>query len=103
MHPYPTEDEKQELMRQTGLQMNQISNWFINARRRQLPELINQARAEYDARVAGRGEGAIVGGILSDFGDDREKRSNESDGTGSDYGDVFELRREMEKKERDSI
>ncbi|KAI1429273.1 hypothetical protein F5Y12DRAFT_710178 [Xylaria sp. FL1777] len=48
-HPYPTEDEKQELMRQTGLQMNQISNWFINARRRQLPTMINNARAESDA------------------------------------------------------
>ncbi|KAI9167404.1 homeobox domain-containing protein [Paramyrothecium foliicola] len=45
-HPYPTEDEKQELMRQTGLQMNQISNWFINARRRQLPAMISNARAE---------------------------------------------------------
>lgn len=48
-HPYPTEDEKQDLMRQTGLQMNQISNWFINARRRQLPAIINNARAETDA------------------------------------------------------
>jgi hypothetical protein len=47
-HPYPTEDEKQELMRQTGLQMNQISNWFINARRRQLPTMISNARAESD-------------------------------------------------------
>ncbi|UNI21483.1 homeodomain super [Purpureocillium takamizusanense] len=48
-HPYPTEDEKQDLMRQTGLQMNQISNWFINARRRQLPAMINSARVESDA------------------------------------------------------
>ncbi|KAG6011241.1 hypothetical protein E4U43_008458 [Claviceps pusilla] len=47
-HPYPTEDEKQDLMRQTGLQMNQISNWFINARRRQLPTMISNARAETD-------------------------------------------------------
>lgn len=53
-HPYPTEDEKQELMRQTGLQMNQISNWFINARRRQLPTMINNARAESDALHASR-------------------------------------------------
>ncbi|KAI9893468.1 MAG: hypothetical protein M1814_006765 [Vezdaea aestivalis] len=34
-HPYPSEDEKQMLMQQTGLSMAQISNWFINARRRQ--------------------------------------------------------------------
>lgn len=51
-HPYPTEDEKQELMRQTDLQMNQISNWFINARRRQLPAMINSAKAEVGLRNA---------------------------------------------------
>lgn len=58
-HPYPTEDEKQKLMQQTGLQMNQISNWFINARRRQLPAMINNARAESDA-MAGRNPDAKV-------------------------------------------
>ncbi|GJC95780.1 homeobox domain-containing protein [Colletotrichum higginsianum] len=59
-HPYPTEDEKQELMRQTGLQMNQISNWFINARRRQLPTMISNARAESDAMSSRSGESKIL-------------------------------------------
>eukprot|EP00183_Erythrolobus_madagascarensis_P005650 CAMPEP_0185846772 /NCGR_PEP_ID=MMETSP1354-20130828/2299_1 /TAXON_ID=708628 /ORGANISM="Erythrolobus madagascarensis, Strain CCMP3276" /LENGTH=466 /DNA_ID=CAMNT_0028546977 /DNA_START=295 /DNA_END=1695 /DNA_ORIENTATION=- len=30
--PYPDEEEKRELMRQTGLDHTQICNWFINAR-----------------------------------------------------------------------
>ncbi|KAK3996017.1 pah5 homeobox protein encoded by the pah5 protein [Cladorrhinum sp. PSN332] len=80
-HPYPTEDEKQELMRQTGLQMNQISNWFINARRRQLPTLLNNARAESDAMPSGRG---------SDLKRDSPPMS---DGEGSVYEDDLEALR----------
>lgn len=39
-HPYPTEREKQALADETGLMVNQISNWFINARRRILQPLL---------------------------------------------------------------
>ncbi|EQL03482.1 homeobox domain-containing protein [Ophiocordyceps sinensis CO18] len=78
-HPYPTEDEKQELMRQTGLQMNQISNWFINARRRQLPAMINSARAESDVMHSRAGGGA--GGGAGKRGETLPV----SDGEGSAY------------------
>ena len=61
-HPYPSEDDKQILIARTGLTISQvcsrtnldpnptdlsrkqISNWFINARRRQLPALRSQYR-----------------------------------------------------------
>ncbi|KAL2824324.1 homeobox KN domain-containing protein [Aspergillus pseudoustus] len=43
-HPYPSEEDKQMFMSRTGLTISQISNWFINARRRQLPALRNQMR-----------------------------------------------------------
>jgi hypothetical protein len=33
-HPYPTDDEKESLKRQTGLNKTQITNWLANARRR---------------------------------------------------------------------
>lgn len=33
-HPYPTEEEKESLIRQTGLNKTQITNWLANARRR---------------------------------------------------------------------
>lgn len=37
-HPYPTEDEKTILCASTNLTLNQINNWFTNARRRILPK-----------------------------------------------------------------
>jgi len=43
-HPYPTEEEKSALGAQTGLTMNQISNWFINARRRILQPMLESVR-----------------------------------------------------------
>ncbi|RIB10811.1 homeobox KN domain-containing protein [Gigaspora rosea] len=45
-HPYPTEEEKQGLAKKTMLNLQQISNWFINARRRHLPLMLNSANAK---------------------------------------------------------
>ncbi|CAO3662336.1 unnamed protein product [Rhizopus stolonifer] len=39
-HPYPAEKEKVELAQRTGLTVSQISNWFINARRRILQPML---------------------------------------------------------------
>ncbi|XP_032737721.1 homeobox protein TGIF2LX [Lontra canadensis] len=39
---YPSEAEKRMLSKQTNLSFLQISNWFINARRRVLPEMLQQ-------------------------------------------------------------
>jgi hypothetical protein len=45
-HPYPTEEEKAALATETNLNLNQISNWFINARRRILQPMLEQEEEE---------------------------------------------------------
>ncbi len=33
-HPYPTEKEKLEIMAATGIELKQLTNWFVNNRKR---------------------------------------------------------------------
>ncbi|KRH94576.1 TALE homeodomain protein [Pseudoloma neurophilia] len=44
MNPYPTENQKTFLSKRTGLDIIQINNWFINARRRLLPSMKGRNR-----------------------------------------------------------
>ncbi|RCK65320.1 Homeobox protein TOS8 [Candida viswanathii] len=46
-HPYPSSFEKNELMALTGLNQQQLSNWFINARRRKIKTLKEQKRLNF--------------------------------------------------------
>lgn len=34
VHPYPTEQEKQKIMEETGIELKQLTNWFVNNRKR---------------------------------------------------------------------
>lgn len=43
-HPYPNDDEKDELCLRTDLTAAQLNNWFINARRRVLQPYLNQQK-----------------------------------------------------------
>jgi hypothetical protein len=45
-NPYPRDDEKRNLCNQTGITIQQLNNWFINARRRILPKLADGSGSE---------------------------------------------------------
>ena len=47
-HPYPNEQEKEELKERTGLKRTQISNWLANARRRGKVRSANSASPAQD-------------------------------------------------------
>ncbi|KAI4153484.1 MAG: hypothetical protein L6R39_001551 [Caloplaca ligustica] len=51
-HAYPNEEQKQQLIRETGLTDKQVSNWFINARRRNVPRLVTQAEQEQQFKAS---------------------------------------------------
>ncbi|SAM07937.1 hypothetical protein [Absidia glauca] len=53
-NPYPTEEEKRQLKAETQLTLNQISNWFINARRRTLPVILAKLNHHYPGIKARR-------------------------------------------------
>lgn len=101
-HPYPTEREKQNLADETGLMVNQISNWFINARRRILQPLIEsenrQHRQSEAANQASSSSSApplsptgvnIVGGSSNDGGDANRAHRTTNPGAESSSGDQY--------------
>ncbi|XP_013388258.1 hornerin isoform X2 [Lingula anatina] len=50
--PYPTDEEKDMLVRKTRLTINQINYWFVNARRRILPKWNQQQQQKAAAAAA---------------------------------------------------
>jgi hypothetical protein len=51
-HPYPDDDEKDELLARTGITVLQMNNWFVNARRRAIHRL--RAEATRRKRLEGK-------------------------------------------------
>ncbi|KAL0590096.1 hypothetical protein ABG067_001736 [Albugo candida] len=45
-HPYPTDADKQILLKETGLNMKQLTNWFTNARKRIWKPMMRQQQTK---------------------------------------------------------
>jgi hypothetical protein len=50
-HPYPTEPEKAKIMADTGIELKQLTNWFVNNRKRYWKPRV-EARLQHQAHAA---------------------------------------------------
>jgi len=90
-HPYPTEEQKRALAGQTGLTINQISNWFINARRRILQPMLETVRQQQQSMYIPGEKEALEGlqnaqtlqhtkQLLKDMDDEDDDEEEDEDG-----------------------
>nr|XP_027066652.1 homeobox protein knotted-1-like 11 isoform X1 [Coffea arabica] len=54
--PYPTEEDKARLVQETGLQLKQINNWFINQRKRNWHSNPSSSSSQKSKRKSSAGE-----------------------------------------------
>lgn len=52
-HPYPTNQQKEELAREAGLTFNQVNNWFVNVRMRVWRPLVKNFGYDIRSRQEG--------------------------------------------------
>lgn len=85
-NPYPSEKEKEELLKRTGISTGQLCNWFINARRRILPKLIESMQSKKSRRHQNEDEEEDGENIRKALRSRNSKRKRcNMDGDDSDY------------------
>jgi len=75
-HPYPTEDEKAKIMKETGIELKQLTNWFVNNRKRYWKPKVEELRRqssisnvtlqEIAAAAQVASPGSMAGGAVSE-------------------------------------
>uniref|UniRef100_A0A7S2HT33 Homeobox domain-containing protein n=1 Tax=Helicotheca tamesis TaxID=374047 RepID=A0A7S2HT33_9STRA len=58
-HPYPTEQEKAQIMAATGIELKQLTNWFVNNRKRYWKPRV-EARLQQQAQAAAVTPSSVV-------------------------------------------
>jgi len=65
-NPYPTDQEKKELLCLTGLTLSQLNNWLINSRRRMVKRLLSTLEGEH-ANFNSKASKGGTGGVNSRY------------------------------------
>lgn len=69
-HPYPTEQEKAQIMADTGIELKQLTNWFVNNRKRYWkPRVEARLQQQAQAQVAAVVATANISHVVSPSGD----------------------------------
>jgi len=51
-HPYPTDQEKRKIMDDTGLELKQLMNWFVNNRKRYWKPRVEESKKKKEQQEA---------------------------------------------------
>ena len=51
-HPYPTDLEKRKIMADTGLELKQLMNWFVNNRKRYWKPRVDKKKKQEEEEEA---------------------------------------------------
>ncbi len=63
-HPYPTEQEKAQIMAETGIELKQLTNWFVNNRKRfWKPRVEAKLQQKYAVAAAAQAQGVTMPGM----------------------------------------
>jgi len=64
-HPYPTEQEKAQIMADTGIELKQLTNWFVNNRKRFWKPRVEAKLQKFPQAGVGGTHATLPGGGLS--------------------------------------
>jgi hypothetical protein len=63
-HPYPTEQEKANIMAETGIELKQLTNWFVNNRKRYWKPRVEAGATAATITTAATAAAAAAGAVI---------------------------------------
>lgn len=103
-HPYPTEEQKIKIMEETGIEIKQLTNWFVNNRKRYWkPKVEEYKRRSSETKLTVK---QIAAQEWMGFGNDNDDSTTDNNAIVSDEGSDNEKQQQQppkKKKQRTSV
>jgi hypothetical protein len=106
-HPYPTEEQKIKIMEETGIEIKQLTNWFVNNRKRYWkPKVEEYKRRSSETKLTVKQIAAQEWMGLGNDNDDDDDDTTDNNAIVSDEGSDNEKQQQQppkKKKQRTSV